>query len=383
MQQAVIVNRCSRHEVVHVGMQPTSVRPGGLNRYVDSVLAAQRAGGVRAIALGTSVRAIDEECGWVSMDVKASSKLVRNLRIAVKAWRLSAGARVIHIHFAMYGLLTLFRVRSLRIMHFHGPWAAESLAVGHKSIAVRVKKGLERSVYRIADHLIVDSDAFGKLLEEDYGVNPAKITRVYPGVDARFTPQESKNALQSLAYDLPEGCEQLVVAARRLVPRMGLQDLVAAMAVLPKVACVILGDGPQRGELQKEIERLHLNDRVRLAGRVTDEDLQSWYSGADLVTVPSLALEGFGLITLEALACGTPVVVRPVGGLAEAVQGFEAGWGVLPDRSLETLVSGLSAALTSLPTSDACVTYAAAWTWDRTQTLISAVYDSARSRSRL
>ena len=120
----------------------------------------------------------------------------------------------------------------------------------------------------------------------------------------------------------------MAVSVRRLVPRMGLDVLVDAWSVVVEAANVpvlllIAGDGPSRSALEAQVERLGLTDYIRFIGRVDDASLVSLYRAANVSVVPSVSLEGYGLVVLESLATGTPVVASAVGGLSEAVGGFD------------------------------------------------------------
>ncbi len=90
--------------------------------------------------------------------------------------------------------------------------------------------------------------------------------------------------------------------------------------------------------------RFGLGEQIRFAGFISDDDLPSAYAAADFSIVPSDALEGFGLITLESLACGTPVLVTPIGGLPEAVSGLRPDL-VLPGCSRDDIAAGLDRGL--------------------------------------
>lgn len=118
----------------------------------------------------------------------------------------------------------------------------------------------------------------------------------------------------------------IILTARRLVERTGVELLVAAMPEIleqhPTAQLVITGDGPRRGPIEQQLAQLAINDSVHLLGRISDDDLLTWYRVADLAVTPTLALEGFGLSTAEAMSCGTPVVVTPVGANPEVVSGL-------------------------------------------------------------
>jgi glycosyltransferase involved in cell wall biosynthesis len=114
------------------------------------------------------------------------------------------------------------------------------------------------------------------------------------------------------------------VTVRNLVPRMGLEHFVRAVAMVrdeaPGILALIGGEGPLRAELERLIRQHGLKDHVRLTGFIPEEDLPKYYQAADLVVMPTYELEGFGLVTVEALACGTPVAGTPVGATPEILR---------------------------------------------------------------
>lgn len=110
---------------------------------------------------------------------------------------------------------------------------------------------------------------------------------------------------------------------RRLVPRMGLDILLEAAAILSKEGhnfrLVIAGEGAQLQELRAQCSALSLGDRVNFLGRVPEDQLVDIYRAGDCFVLPTRSLEGFGLIILEAYACGTPVIAIPVGAIPEVM----------------------------------------------------------------
>lgn len=115
----------------------------------------------------------------------------------------------------------------------------------------------------------------------------------------------------------------LLFTARRMVPRTGVLELIEAMAAIvariPDAKLAIAGDGRLRTAAEALIGSLSLQDSVFLLGRVSDEELRGWYRAASLFVLPTQELEGFGLSTVEALACGTPAVGTPAGGTPEVL----------------------------------------------------------------
>jgi glycosyltransferase involved in cell wall biosynthesis len=119
------------------------------------------------------------------------------------------------------------------------------------------------------------------------------------------------------------------------------------------------GTGELQAELTAKIEGTGLGKRLRLLGFIPDDCLSTAYQAADIAVVPSQSLEGFGLSVLESLACGTPVLVTPVGGLPEAVSRLDPRL-VLPAKDSAAIANGLDVFLRRevlLPRSVECRKY--------------------------
>ena len=276
-------------------------------------------------------------------------------------------------HFALYALIPLLsrRLRALPlVVHFQGPWADENVAQGDGStLRQSLRRVLERIVYRRAGRVVVLSSAFGRLLVERYGVSPWRVRVVPPGVDLkRFTPGVRELARGRL------GLEErvfVVVCVRRLVPRMGLDLLLDAWAQaltdLPVGAHLLLaGDGPLRCELEEKITNDGLHHSVDLLGRIDEGTLVDLYRAADVGVVPTRSFEGFGLVVIEAAACGTPTIVTRVGGLPEAVVGLESSL-IVPAGDVRALATRLTWAAQpgGLPSRTATRTFAEGYSWER------------------
>jgi glycosyltransferase involved in cell wall biosynthesis len=178
---------------------------------------------------------------------------------------------------------------------------------------------LERRALRRAGRVLVLSAFSRGLLEADHPDALPRTRLVSGGVDTRvFAPGDRGEARRRLG--LPPAVP-LLVTVRRLEPRMGLERLLEALALLrarqPELELAIVGDGSLRRQLELRRASLELTHAVRLVGRVPEDELVDWYRAADLFVLPTLAYEGFGLVTAEALACGTPAVGTPVGATPE------------------------------------------------------------------
>lgn len=285
-------------------------------------------------------------------------------RQALAACAARGDVDVVASHFALYASAAIGWLRRVpHVVHFHGPWAGESREEGAGRASTAAKHAIERLVYGTADRVIVLSSAFAAILREQYEV-PAHRIRVVPGaVDAvRFRPRHTRrDARARLGWPL---AGPAIVTVRRLVHRTGIDRLIDAMpAVLvgrPDARLYVGGTGPLAGALAAQVERLGLGGRVSFLGYVPDDQLPLVYRAADLNVLPTIALEGFGLTAVEALASGTPSIVTPVGGLPDVVGPLSPGL-VLAAATSTAMAEGLRDALAgdlALPTAEACVAYA-------------------------
>ncbi len=234
----------------------------------------------------------------------------------------------INLHFALYSLpiLDLLPADVPITFNFHGPWASESLEEGVDSITALLKKSfVEQRTYRRCDRFIVLSKAFGNILHQQYQVPWEKIHVIPGGVDINsFKPDLSIiEARKKLGWSVER---PTVFTSRRLVHRVGLDKLLIALAQIkpkiPDIYLAIAGRGPLQNSLQQQVIELGLEDNVNFLGFLPDELLPVAYQAADLSIMPSQSFEGFGLAIVESLACGTPVICTPVGGMPEILEPF-------------------------------------------------------------
>jgi glycosyltransferase involved in cell wall biosynthesis len=296
---------------------------GGLNRYYRQLLEQlpEASGIVVGPADGASARV-------TAVSEHSASLATRLFEFTSAAWRGGRTADLVDAHFALYALPPLL-IGALRhkplVVHFQGPWAEENVSAGDSS---RWRHGarrcLERAVLARAQLVVTLTGAFRRVLVERYGVSPWDTTVLAPGVDLERFSIGDRVAARSRLGLAPDAF--VVCCARRLVPRMGLDVLTEAwakgLASNPRARLLIAGDGDLREELAAQIHEGALDDSVTLLGRVTDEELVALYRAADVNVVPSVSLEGFGLVVLEAAACGTPTIVSRAGGLPEAISGL-------------------------------------------------------------
>ncbi len=237
---------------------------------------------------------------------------------------------IVHGHYALT-TLPVTVLRRAYVYTFHAPVYKEALSERQESyflpqagerVLVAGLKSMERRVVKRASSLIALSGFMRTELAELDGLAADRAVVLPGGVDTDwFRPGSPEPAPGA------EEAAPLLFAARRLTTRTGVLELVACLPRLitrwPALRLVVAGDGHQRAEIERRVAMLQLDDHVQLLGRVSDEELRTWYQRADLCVTPTQALEGFGLATAEALACGTPVMVTPIGANAEVARAVD------------------------------------------------------------
>ena len=163
-----------------------------------------------------------------------------------------------------------------------------------------------------------------------------KKTKVIPmGVDdSIFNPNMKYNIKKS--YNV-EG-HYLILFVGRLSEEKGVAYLIEAMPEIlkeiPNISLMIIGDGPEKNNLEELVKRLNLAKNIIFRGWIPNKDLNKVYRNADIFVLPSLR-EGLPVVLLEAMACGTPVVASKVGGIPDIIKNGENGFLIEPKNSKE------------------------------------------------
>lgn len=198
---------------------------------------------------------------------------------------------------------------------------------------------LIRRIFRGASGGVANSN-FTKKEMAKLGLPPSKIIVVYPGVDSNFFRLRLDTKKVREKYHLPQG-KQILLSVSRLVARKGFDMVLGALPRIlkkfPNTLYVIGGKGPDEARLKKIVARdSRLKRAVQFIGFVEDQDLPFLYNLADIFLMPSRFIqekgdvEGFGMVFLEAGACGLPVVGGNSGGVPEAIQDGKTGFLVDP-----------------------------------------------------
>lgn len=192
-------------------------------------------------------------------------------------------------------------------------------------LRIETEKELARSCY----HIIAPTEKEKEGLVLHYGSAPGKISIIPCGVNLEvFQPMGKEKAKRELGF----GDEKIILFVGRIEPVKGIEQLLRALSYLKNRhgsrLVIIGGDDNSQHETEKLLRlarELHIEDSVTFAGSVKQDELPCYYSAADVCVISSY-YESFGLVALESLACGTPVVATDVGGSKSIIREGETGY---------------------------------------------------------
>ncbi|AFZ26774.1 glycosyltransferase [Cylindrospermum stagnale PCC 7417] len=306
--------------------------PGGLERYIYELTHKLATNQDQVELCGVGLPEAEP-----NSPIKLTNLASPNSGICQRLWSIRTNFQktrtgnpdAINLHFALYSfpILDLLPKGVPITFNFHGPWASESQqeSVNNKLSFFLKRRLIEQSTYNRCDRFIVLSKAFGNILHQKYQIPWSKIQVIPGGVDINHFQANLSRQQARTQLGWPSN-RRILFTSRRLVHRMGIDKLLQALAIIkpriPDVWLAIAGRGHIQAALQQQAIELGLADNVKFLGFLPDEDLPVAYQAADLTVMPSQCFEGFGLVILESLACGTPVLCTPVGGMPEILQGF-------------------------------------------------------------
>ncbi|UCH20136.1 MAG: glycosyltransferase family 4 protein [Deltaproteobacteria bacterium] len=261
---------------------------------------------------------------------------------------------ICHQPFNFFALLLRKRIGKLPLLYnFHSPSHQEYLLShqkkGHLSIffPATVRRLIEKICLTRAMKIMVESRYMKQKVQAIHRIPADKILVNPGGVDLdRFTPYLKRNQLKE-KLGFPRSKIHLLTV-RNLEPRMGLDNLLKCMVALKKnglpVYLTLGGEGGQRKELEKLIVNFGLNKEVSITGFIPPDVLPKYYAASDFFILPTRHLEGFGLVTPESMACGTPVLGTPVGATREILSGLDDRF-LFKDATSEAMARGIQAAI--------------------------------------
>ncbi len=243
------------------------------------------------------------------------------------SFRTSFDVLMFHQPLSAFGVTVARGNRSIpKVYVFHSPWAEEYAARGTDQNSGFViggrflRRTLEHFVLRTCKRIFVLSRFMADRFVKAHPRFADQVACLPGGVNVDlFRPAEDRHAAKEDLRLPSKG--PLLLTVRNLEPRMGIDHLLHAIKEVAKngreVNLLIGGEGPLKGELEELTKRLGIETSVRFEGYIPDERLPIYYQAADFFILPTKALEGFGLVVVEALACGTPVLGTPVGAIPE------------------------------------------------------------------
>ena len=387
--------------------QPGAGDAGGMNIYVVESAERMAAMGVSVdiftrrhnpdlpdiVELSPGVRARHLNIGACSATKEELPALIPNLSDAFSAVLEKEKYDVLHSHYWISGKVAMpvakkFGIPLAHTMHTMARVKNMNLAEGERPEPMIRVQG-ETQVVAAANALIANTDAEAASLVSLYEACPDNVSVVSPGVDLyTFTAGSGRKAARE-AVGLPQDAHILAFVGR-IQPHKGPEVLIRAVAEMlshsphlrPKLITIIMGgaSGTGLGEVERLkdlVSWLNISDVVRFENPVPRAQIPQWYRAADLVCVPSYS-ESFGLVALEAQACGTPVVATAVGGLRTAVADGISG--VLVDGHDPRAWSSVLARLIQEPQrrvllSMGAIEHASHFGWDATARGTLDIYD--------
>ena len=387
--------------------QPGAGDAGGMNIYVVESAERMAAMGVSVdiftrrhspdlpdiVELSAGVRVRHLNIGANSATKEDLPALIPNISEAFSAVLENEKYDVLHSHYWISGKVAMpvakkFGIPLAHTMHTMARVKNMNLAEGERPEPMIRVQG-ETQVVAAADALIANTDAEAASLVSLYEACPDNVSVVSPGVDLyKFTAGDGRKAARE-AIGLPQDAHILAFVGR-IQPHKGPEVLIRAVAEMlnhsphlrPKLITIIMGgaSGSGLGEVERLkdlVSWLNISDVVRFENPVPRAALPHWYRAADLVCVPSYS-ESFGLVALEAQACGTPVVATAVGGLRTAVADGISG--VLVDGHDARAWSSVLARLIQEPQrrvllSMGAIEHASHFGWDATARGTLDIYD--------
>ncbi len=257
---------------------------------------------------------------------------------------------VCHQPFTFFALMVAGRLPKIPLFYiFLSPWHEEYLLANQNANAYKAifpstaRRLIERLCLQRAQKIMVLSRYMMGKLQRIHKVAADSVVINPGGVDLdRFSPPLDRRYLKA-EMKLPQA-KILLLTIRNLEPRMGIDNLVKAIRILkqdtPALHLILGGEGIEKEKLTNLIKEYRLTDAITLTGFIPDELLARYYGAADFFILPTRRLEGFGLVTVEAMACGTPVLGTPVGATKEILAPFNSEF-LFRDTSPEAMAEGI------------------------------------------
>ena len=334
---------------MNVYVREVSRELGRMGVAVDVFTRSQNASIPRVVQLGEGARVIHLPAGdEAPMARERVYDHLDEFVDGVEAWRIAGSIDydLIHAHYWLSGVAALtlkarWSAPVLQMFHTLGR-LKNRVARSAAELEPRVRLEEETRIVSGADRIVAANVVERAELLRDYGAHASRIATIPCGVDTDlFRPGDRAEARRGLGLDE----RPVLLWVGRIAPIKGLDTLLDAVARLSATGqsprLLIVGgeaDEPANGHeasLRRRIERLRLEDTVRFIGPQPQSVLPAYYVAADVTVLPSY-YESFGMVALEAMACGSPVIASRVGGLVTTVRDGVTGF-LVPDSDVPAL----------------------------------------------
>lgn len=268
--------------------------------------------------------------------------------------------RILQVPFLFLGLYRAVKKRIKNYDCVHAHWIipqgivqsflkAPYLLTGHggdvTSLNIGIIKWLKKRAVRKAERITVVSSALKRELLELFGDEEQQRIEEKVAILPMGCCLDKFNTREDKTKNAENGEKKTVLFVGRLAEKKGVAYLISAMEKV-EAKLVIVGDGPLRSDLMQQTEELKLQDKVTFLGAKSHEELPAIYASADMLVVPSVTAkdkdkEGFGLVILEAMAAGVPIVASDSGGITEIIRDEYNGL-LVKERDSEGLAKGIN-----------------------------------------
>ncbi len=266
---------------------------------------------------------------------------VRAYPMKLPSWRKFKG--LLGIPFAVWSLIKLIRRCQVELVHVNdywwGPPVYMASSMAQIPCVVHIRQEIEPC--RVRQYWLKKPSRLFAMSQQikdiavGYGVDPGRVRVVYTGIDTAVTvsPAEIKRVRDCYGLSLHQ---PVIGTVANLFPRKGYEYLIEALAdiqqVIPHIHCLIIGEGDDRyrNRLLEMVEEKKLKENVTFTG--FQQNVLAYISAMDVFVLPSI-MEGFGIVLLEAMSMGKPIVATTVGGIPEVVEDRVTGFLVPPKNS--------------------------------------------------
>lgn len=320
-------------------------------------------GGIQTYSV-SHAKNLAEKCEWfgvVCPNKKNAASIDNDLKFPVFRLKTRNDLLILSLYIHLKPLLARYRIEAV----FHTQWQTAAASIRAK------KRGLVEKVFaaahvrellfnpyqsipvlgklfanyrnrtlKIIDHFYPVSNYTANILS-GLGVDKSKITVVINGTDPeQFYPADATSLKSKLGLEN----KKILLTITRLVPRKGIDTVIESLkkveAVIPDIHYLIVGDGEDKYRLEKLATESGLSEKVTFTGKIPYSELKSYYNIGDLFVMPSHTqepdVEGFGIVFLEANACGLPVIGSDSGGIPSAIIDGHTGY-IIPEGDVHLL----------------------------------------------